>query len=314
MKKYIVYKVTNKINGKIYIGKTYNLEKRKKEHFNGINDNSPFHKALKKYGIGNFEWEVIDNADTEKEILDKEIYWIKKLNTCIHFHNSNGYNITLGGEGGSSWNSKPVLQFDLEGNYIKEYISCSQASIETGIGRHNISDCANGITKQSGGFQWIYKYECKNNKLTPLKKKPSEKRKKIVQLNLQGNLIDIFDSVSNASEKTGIRRANISSCLTKRAATSGGFQWIYEKDYNPNGNYKYKGVMRGNGIVQLDENLSLLNYFKNCSEAARFLGEPISIHKQINKATKNGKRCRGFYWKKFEDYIITQQGNTEVTL
>lgn len=47
-KSYIIYKVTNKINGKIYIGKTYNLEKRKKQHIGDINNGLPFHNALKE--------------------------------------------------------------------------------------------------------------------------------------------------------------------------------------------------------------------------------------------------------------------------
>ena len=119
-KSYIIYKVTNKINGKIYIGKTYNLEKRKKQHIGDINNGLPFHNALKKYGVNNFEWEIVDKANSDSEIREKEIQWIKKCNSCISFPNSNGYNITLGGEGGTSWNSKPVLQYDLNGNYIDE--------------------------------------------------------------------------------------------------------------------------------------------------------------------------------------------------
>ena len=151
-KEFVIYTATNKINGKIYVGKTYNFEKRRKEHFYDINDDIPFHRALKKYGIENFEWKIIDCAKTDDEIKEKEIYWIKKLNTCIHSKNSNGYNITLGGEGGVSWNSLPVIQYDLDGNYIQEFLSCQHASVCTGIGRHNIGDCANGITKQSRGY------------------------------------------------------------------------------------------------------------------------------------------------------------------
>ena len=59
-KRYVIYKVTNSINGKVYVGKTYNFEKRKREHIYDIEDNLPFHRALKKYGIDNFVWEIID--------------------------------------------------------------------------------------------------------------------------------------------------------------------------------------------------------------------------------------------------------------
>ena len=149
-KKFVIYKVTNKINGKIYIGKTYNFEKRRREHIYDIENELPFHRALKKYGTDNFEWEIIDTGISDNEIKEKEIYWIKKLNTCVHFPNSNGYNITLGGEGGVSWNSRPVLQFDLDGNFIAEYVSCAHASVETGVQPHSINDCANERAGRAG--------------------------------------------------------------------------------------------------------------------------------------------------------------------
>lgn len=50
-KEFVIYTATNKINGKIYVGKTYNFEKRKQEHIYDIDNGIPFHRALKKYGI-----------------------------------------------------------------------------------------------------------------------------------------------------------------------------------------------------------------------------------------------------------------------
>jgi len=53
--------------------------------------------------------------------------------------------------------AKPVLQFDKEGNQVKEYISCHAASEATGIARDSISKCCRGIFKQAGGYIWRYK-------------------------------------------------------------------------------------------------------------------------------------------------------------
>ena len=50
-KKFVIYKVTNKINGKIYIGKTYNFEKRRREHIYDIENGLPFHRALKNTAL-----------------------------------------------------------------------------------------------------------------------------------------------------------------------------------------------------------------------------------------------------------------------
>jgi group I intron endonuclease len=99
----IIYKVTNLVNGKVYIGKTINtLEKRKIQHISESNANrtkSIFHKALRKYGEDNFLWEIIDSAESENELFDKEKYYITFYHSYIKDDNSNGYNMTIGGEG-----------------------------------------------------------------------------------------------------------------------------------------------------------------------------------------------------------------------
>lgn len=99
-----IYKYQNKINGKVYIGQSINLEARKYGHkssaFNEkANDyNSQFHQAIRKYGWDNFDYEIIAELTPEeysKETLNKlEIFFIKYYNS---YHN--GYNATEGGDG-----------------------------------------------------------------------------------------------------------------------------------------------------------------------------------------------------------------------
>ena len=94
----IIYKSTNKITGKVYIGQTKNtLDKRIKGHLkeSKLESNRPFMLSIKKYGVDNFIFETIDSANNLDELNDKEIYW-------INFYNSvspNGYNVTGGGQG-----------------------------------------------------------------------------------------------------------------------------------------------------------------------------------------------------------------------
>ena len=94
-------------NGKMYIGKTiYTLEYRKTQHKNDMCrdvNNRAFYNAIKKYGWDNLNWNIIDTSETEEELSNKEIYWIKYYNTYIHFKNSMGYNSTFGGEGISGY-------------------------------------------------------------------------------------------------------------------------------------------------------------------------------------------------------------------
>jgi len=91
----IIYKVKNKVNGKIYIGQTTRtLKCRMKEH---INDQRKYylHNALRKYGKENFQWEVLEHCDSKEELDEMEFHYIKQYNSF----GKSGYNLTYGGEG-----------------------------------------------------------------------------------------------------------------------------------------------------------------------------------------------------------------------
>ena len=82
----IIYKVTNKLDGKNYIGQTrFSVKKRFKEHARA---DSLLGKAIRKDGIENFIAEVIEECETRRELDEREIYWIKQLG-CLA---PNGYN------------------------------------------------------------------------------------------------------------------------------------------------------------------------------------------------------------------------------
>jgi group I intron endonuclease len=99
MKTYIIYRHT--LNNKHYIGYTsQTLEERLEEHIkSSLVDKSErhFHRAIRKYGVGNLMSEVIDSATTKEEALQKERQYIIELDTF-----KNGYNMTLGGDGGNT--------------------------------------------------------------------------------------------------------------------------------------------------------------------------------------------------------------------
>ena len=90
----LIYKATNKYNGKCYIGQTvYSLEKRKLEHLQDARAGRGFrfHEAIRKYGEDSFTWEVIDTANTIEELTEKEGYWINYYKSYYE-----GYNDTKG--------------------------------------------------------------------------------------------------------------------------------------------------------------------------------------------------------------------------
>ena len=89
----VIYKATNKVNGKSYIGFASNFEERQIEHRRDSDNKKRgyhFHRAIRKYGWDNFEWTILkEDATTEDEI------------SLIEQHDTyrNGYNCTKGGDG-----------------------------------------------------------------------------------------------------------------------------------------------------------------------------------------------------------------------
>ena len=92
-----IYKITNKINKKIYIGQSKDIEYRWKDHKRRFkNQKTPIQKAIYKYGIDNFSFEVLKECSIDC-LNDLEIYYIQLYNST---DKNIGYNITSGGDKG----------------------------------------------------------------------------------------------------------------------------------------------------------------------------------------------------------------------
>ena len=97
----LIYKITNTINNKSYIGQTIKTaEERWKEHqahafgSHPNDQNKTLYKAIRKYGVENFTFEVLqDNIETFEQLDKAEIYWIDYYNSFVK-----GYNETFGGQ------------------------------------------------------------------------------------------------------------------------------------------------------------------------------------------------------------------------
>ena len=126
-----IYKITNTVNGKMYIGQTRrSIEERWKQHIrSSFSDSSfdkgPFHLAIKKYGVDTFKVEQIEECNNE-ELNDRETYWIEYFDA-----RHKGYNITTGGEHHWKWDTKEIMELWTKGfsvsEIVKELGSCHQA-------------------------------------------------------------------------------------------------------------------------------------------------------------------------------------------
>lgn len=157
-----IYLITNKINGKQYVGKTENtIDERWKEHKQDYKkercEKRPLYDAMLKYGIDNFEIKELEYLKEGGKLLsDREIYWIEKLKT---FHN--GYNATKGGDGSILYDREKVLELIKLGytcNQIIEKIGCSKDWL------HNLANLHN-LHLRNSRSQIIGQYDAEGNLL-----------------------------------------------------------------------------------------------------------------------------------------------------
>lgn len=165
-----IYKITNLINGKTYVGQSKDPTRRWKEHkwdaFNpNCKENSAIHRAFLKYGIDNFQFTIIGWFEDYNE---KEKQYIKEFNSLY----PNGYNLTEGGEepphsyGEKHHNSKYNQQ--LVDNIIDDLLSkkYTQKQIEDkyNVSQHLVTSINRGITHRRKNIEYpiikTSKYHC----------------------------------------------------------------------------------------------------------------------------------------------------------
>ncbi len=101
---FYVYQYQCTHNGKKYIGKTDNLDRRHEEHTEANGHCPVFHAAIRKYGIASFELNILGTYDTESEAFEAEKHFIAEFKTNIkRYGAAYGYNLTDGGEGPSGY-------------------------------------------------------------------------------------------------------------------------------------------------------------------------------------------------------------------
>lgn len=261
-----IYVFVNKENGKIYVGKTVNSYlKRWKDHKNSVGKKkNRLYSAIEKYGWFGFERFVIyqTNIIESKEecnilILDKEIEFIKK------FKSNNpefGYNISEGGDGPvglvhseetkkklsevhsgqNHWNygnlnnqtSHPVLQFDLDFNFIKEWPSIKEVERELGYKSNNIGRVCNNYSNSYKGFIWVKKADYYEGYLQEHKSRAKCKSndKAVLQYDFSGNYIAEYISANEAGRALGKR--SVVEAANGKSPQAYGYIWIYKQDFS----------------------------------------------------------------------------------
>ena len=300
MKKYLIYKHTNKINGKSYIGKTcQSVQERWRKDGIGYQKSSPiFWQAIQKYGWDNFEHSILEQNLSEKEVNEREKYWIKFYDCCVLDGKDKGYNIDRGGTGFSSelgsilskqnWENeeyrkifcKPVICVNTQ----KIYPSIVEAANATGINKSGIAKACNKIHHSAGTdsnnipLQWEF-YEEGKEYLFTNPKLQNKNLSKIICLTTG----EIFDSISDASKKYGINHSCICGCFNGKQKTAGqledGTRLCWAR-YEENKEYKIGKTNLGKShkkVICIDTN-EIFDTIKEAAESVNRAASNMSAH------------------------------------
>ena len=307
-----IYKITNTINGKIYIGQSINIQRRwnqeKNKAFNQ-NDaayNQLLSKAFRKYGIENFTFEVIEKLSTSA-LNEREEYWINHFNSLT----PNGYNAHSGGR--YSYTPNPLNYSILTEEEVKDIkttlketsIPMSKIAEEYGVSISTINAIAKGRSWKDASEKYPIRATENFNK-------------EIGQYTKDGKLIAIFSSAAEANRKTGIGASSISTICRNKGLdsrkTAGGYMWrIIEELDNPeqiepveyicdnqNGKkIKEKKTSRGKEIAQYTKQGELIQVFPTMKDAAQFTG--IALKNISAVICGKNQTAGGFKWKIYEE-------------
>lgn len=290
MTKYIVYLTVNKVNDKIYIG----VHKTISDKFDGylgcgvkIKDRSsyhqcktPFQMAVTKYGVDNFIRYTLDEFDNLEDALELE----KLLVDSEFIKRKDTYNIALGG------NVPPVIskityQYSLDGEFIKEWESITEASIQFKCSQSSIGRAIFERTP-SCGFLWSLD---KFDKIDILNFKINANKTIVYVYNEDGDYIEKLESLSSFCNKYDLKISNASSSLKGKYKILNYYisDIFYEKfpikitkDFSQKTIYQYD--LQGNYIRSFDSQI----------EASKYLNKTLSISRSIRLGIETG----GFQW------------------
>lgn len=287
MQKKYIYKLTNNINGKVYIGQTNNLQRREQQHRRANREeNKLLYYAIKKYGEENFSFECLE--DLCEDYNEKEKYWINKFRSYIGYEDCNGYNMTEGGENppiNYGENNPACIHSDEEVNLVIYYL------LETTLSSEEISkitgyDCS-AIKRINNG-----KLRKKENLNYPLRKEMS-----FEYLDDRADLIiqDLLNS--DLTQKEIAQKYNVGR-TTVTAINRGQNHKRDNLDYPIR---QGKTIRKSSKKVELldKETLKPIKRFESLNEAARYVGKTKGSY--IAECINNNKMAWGYLWRFAEE-------------
>ena len=244
-----IYRVTNNINNKVYIGQTStSIEKRWTQHKSAArtakNNKIIFYNAINKYGEDNFTIDVIYEVSciTKDELIDElndlEIYYISIYNSLI----PNGYNLTSGGNNCSVRNMKSVTSYFYDGTKDMTFDSANEGAIYYHADSSHILQCCNGNAQSCKSRIWRYSDDPFDKFEINISKEQLENGYNLVvdKYTLDGIYLNTYNSLGEAikdDENVGAHTP-ISLCCKGIYNQAYGYVWRYSGE--PYNKYAWK--------------------------------------------------------------------------
>lgn len=307
-----IYQILNKINNKIYIGQSIDIERRWCQHRYG-KGSLILRNAIKKYGIDNFEFSILEEIEfTNKAEMVEMLTALEQKWFDLKEPYKEGYNVDKSSKPNLTPNKdkyfgdriskikiennhcgKPINQFALDGSFIKKWISAAQIERVLGYRAENISACCLKKQNSSNNFIWRFEHDLLTNNDIDLANK-SKRMSEVRQYNLRGDLLNTFENVKDASQKTKIKESIIREACSGRIKTGNNFIWKFKNEELILLNHIDK---KDYPIKQLSLNGELIMNWDNVYAAINKLNFSRNSVREIYKCCENKKdKCLGYKW------------------
>lgn len=295
MKNYIVYKTTNLINNKIYIG-VHITDTSKEDTYIGCgvvrntisNPRTAFHFAVLKYGYDNFKRETLFTYPFTEEGMNLAYAKEAELVNSEFLKRADVYNRALGGKITFLSRKQKIAQYTLDGKFLRTYNSITEAQDDTGL--TSIASAVCGISKYCGEYQWKY-YKGSTENIDPIE----TKERTVYQYDLQGNLIKVWKSASIASlefSNSNAARAAIHNVCHGKSSQAYGYYWSFKRKF------EYKERSKLKAVARYDDSGNFLESYSSLKEATAAVGLKDSA--AISNCIKGkSKHAKGFRWRLF---------------
>lgn len=232
----IIYKVTNKENGKIYIGQTIQSlnERINKHYYKARQDEYTTHfiNALRKYPKGSFTWEIIEEFDSQDELNEREKYWIAYYNSIEEGYNTKdgGQTIIVTDKFLEQCGSRPFYAFDLQGNKIGEFLNQREFSRDYEVSKGDLYRMLHNQVHYCNGVICIDKETFTEERLRECVRQAQIKAAPFIARNIEtGEVFGPFTNKTECKKVLGLKSNHISEVLQKKRKTQEGYIFQYCK-------------------------------------------------------------------------------------